>query len=197
MKRKVEIVVSVAIVIIASIGIIINYNNTESFWNFISYFTIQSNIIVVCFFSYNIYCLLKNTTTRNLEIFRGAATLYIMVTGLVFYLLLSNKYDPTGLRKFADIIVHYFTPIATVAYTVFLADNSNFQYRDFLKFLIYPCIYLIYSLIRGFFLDFYPYFFLDPRIGGYDVVFIWIFIFAILFSSISLIFIHFNKRKEN
>ncbi len=36
--------------------------------------------------------------------------------------------------------------------------------------LIFPLVYVIYSLIRGPYVDWYPYPFLDPRAGGYDGV---------------------------
>ena len=37
----------------------------------------------------------------------------------------------------------------------------------------FPLLYVVYSLIRGPFVNWYPYPFLDPRIGGYGRVFLY------------------------
>ena len=52
--------------------------------------------------------------------------------------------------------------------------------------LVFPILYCVYSLIRGPFVDFYPYPFLDPRLdGGYGRVVIFVVILAVAFGLLA------------
>jgi len=137
--------------------------------NFFSFFTIQSNIIGVVAVA---TAALAGSRARGsvwLSQLRGAATLYMGVTGMIFSLLLSGADVQTPI-PWVNSVLHYIFPLFIVV--DWLVDRSvrALSLRQGLVFLAYPVAYLGYSLIRGPIVDWYPYPFLDPRINGYGFV---------------------------
>lgn len=127
-----------------------------TFANFFSYFTIQSNIFaaIVLIFA------------PRLAILRGSATLYLTITGIVYALILARNDE--GLIPWVNLVVHYLMPAATIA--SWFADAPPIEegyVATLLRWLAYPILYGIYSLVRGSITGWYPYAFLDPKIHGY------------------------------
>ena len=58
-----------------------------------------------------------------------------------------------------------------------------------LPWLLYPALYCVYSLIRGAFVDWYPYPFIDPLQLGYPRVFLNIAGLILLFIVMSLLYV--------
>lgn len=136
--------------------------------NLFSYFTIQSNLFAAA-------VLLVGAVTpehgRRLTLFRGAATLYMAITGIVFSVLLAGidgaeftavPWDNTAL--------HFLGPIAVVADWFIDRPSLRIPFRSALIWLAYPLAYGAYSLIRGAFVDWYPYPFIDPDEHGYPTI---------------------------
>jgi hypothetical protein len=137
--------------------------------NFFSFFTIQSNIIGAVAM---VTAALAGETARRsvwLSRFRGAATLYMGITGMIFSLLLSGADVQTPI-PWVNSVLHYVFPLFIVI--DWLVDRSvrPLSFRQGLIFLAYPIAYGVYSLIRGPIVDWYPYPFLDPRTLGYPYV---------------------------
>ncbi len=137
-----------------------------SVMNFFSFFTIQSNVIGVIAVS---TAALAGDAARSsvwLSQLRGAATLYMGITGMIFSLLLSGADVQTPI-PWVNSVLHYVFPLFIVI--DWLVDRSvrPLSFRQGLVFLAYPVAYLAYSLIRGPIVDWYPYPFLDPRTNGY------------------------------
>ncbi|MGS0687466.1 Pr6Pr family membrane protein [Nakamurella sp. GG22] len=134
--------------------------------NFFSFFTIQSNIIGAIAVS---TAALAGGAARDsvwLSQLRGAATLYMGITGMIFSLLLSGADVQTPI-PWVNSVLHYVFPLFIVI--DWLVDRSvrPLSFRQGLVFLAYPVAYLAYSMIRGPIVDWYPYPFLDPRTNGY------------------------------
>lgn len=137
--------------------------------NFFSYFTIQSNIIVAVVFAMAAAIQLRGSGPRWFDSLRGAATVYISITGVVYALLLSNVDVDTPL-PWANVVLHYFVPIVAVVDWLIDLPDRRISLRSATLWLAYPLAYLVYSLIRGPIVDWYPYPFLDPRHDGYGHV---------------------------
>lgn len=137
--------------------------------NFFSYFTIQSNIIIIVVLGIAAVAAWRGTNARWLDYLRGASTVYISITGVVYSLLLTNIDVNTSL-PWVNIALHYTLP--TIAVIDWLVDlpTPRISLRKALIWLVYPALYLVYSLVRGPLVDWYPYPFLDPRISGYGQV---------------------------
>ena len=137
--------------------------------NFFSFFTIQSNIIGVVAITTAALAGPAASGSVWLSQLRGAATLYMGVTGMIFSLLLSGADVQTPI-PWVNSVLHYIFPLFIVI--DWLVDRSvrPLTLRQGLIFLAYPIGYLAYCLIRGPIVDWYPYPFLDPRVNGYGFV---------------------------
>lgn len=137
--------------------------------NFFSYFTIQSNIIVAVVLATSGAMLWRGRSPRWVELARGAATVYISITGVVYSLLLSGTDVDTAL-PWVNVVLHYAIPVLMVIDWLLDLPVHAIGIRSASWWLAYPLLYLAYSLIRGPIVDWYPYPFIDPRHDGYGHV---------------------------
>lgn len=137
------------------------------------YFTTQSNVLAgLCFLAGALTPWLRRLAPP--DVVRGAVTLYIMVTFLVFHLMLANPASGfgNGAEQFGslqNVVVHTVTPLLALLDWV-LIRNGRLKWRWAAAWLAYPLGYLAFALIRGAIVDKYPYPFLDVRSIGYDGV---------------------------
>lgn len=134
--------------------------------NFFSYFTILSNILGIVVFLLGGIGLLRGGTGAP-DLLRGAAALYLVITGVVYGIALAH-YDTPQVIPWVNAVVHKVTPL------VFLLDWLLDPPRRPLRlpraaavWLAFPVVFLVYSLARGPAAQWYPYPFLDPRGHGY------------------------------
>jgi FAR-17a/AIG1-like protein len=140
---------------------------TGSLVNFFSFFTIESNLLAI------VVLLVGGAVdpqSQRWAYVRGAATLYMVITGIIYAALLANQ--EVGLTEaWVDSAMHQVTPAVLLADWVCFPPWPRATYRAALAWLAFPLVYLAYSLSRGAAVDWYPYPFLDPRRpGGYGRV---------------------------
>ena len=135
--------------------------------NFFSFFTIESNIfaaIVLLAFGLG---RVGSPPSRTAELVRGAAVLYMVTTGIVYGLLLSGyTAELNTATPWVNNVVHRIFPVVLLADWLIRPPSVRLTLRDALPWLAFPIVYLVYSLIRGPIVDWYPYPFLDPDRGG-------------------------------
>jgi hypothetical protein len=141
--------------------------------NFFSYFTNLSNIFAALVFLLGALALLRRRE-RPLpvanDLVRGAAAAAMAIVGIVYGILLRNE-DLGTLLPWVNVVVHYIMPVAVVADWLYAPPTSRISLRQMGYWLIYPLLFLIYTLVRGAIVDWYPYPFLNPaRVGGYGGV---------------------------
>ena len=137
-------------------------------FNFFSYFTIQSNIFAFTILILSAIATTSNRRSSKLNLLRGAATLYMVITGIVFAVLLAGVEGAILTAvPWDNIVLHYIMPVALLVDWLIDKPNKSIAFKKSLVWLIYPVIYVVYSLTRGHFVDWYPYPFLDPNINGY------------------------------
>lgn len=142
--------------------------------NFLSFFTIESNVFAAVM-------LVVTASGRAADgagaMLRGAATLYMTITGIVYATLLAS--GPQPLIPWVNVTLHYIAPLALLL--DWLSDPSRInapRVRAIAAWLAYPVLYGTYSLIRGAALGWYPYGFLDPRANGYGMLAVTFVVFA-------------------
>lgn len=150
----------------------------------LSYFTMLSNIMAVALF---FYLGVVSKPVKNIDTIRGAITLYLCITGLVVYFILS-KY-PLTIPVWVNSIVHQIMPIAVFAEWLIVSARQKLSYRLSVYWLIFPVLFVIYTLIRGSFINWYPYPFLNPLFGGYTQVLTNVFILLLGAESLGLVLI--------
>ncbi len=143
----------------------------EAVVRFFSYFTIQSNILVgICF------TLLWLSPKSKWGYFFAqtkvitAITLYMFIVGLVYNLILRFQWEPQGLVRVADELLHFVNPLLVLLYWLFFVNKKTLEFKSIFTWLVFPALYLIYTLIRGYFFHFYPYPFMDINVLGFNAV---------------------------
>ena len=144
--------------------------------NFFSFFTILSNTAAVV-----VLIILAGrpelTSSGVFSIIRGAVTVYMSVTGLVYAVLLAPTGIDVGLTEpWVNWSLHVVGPLAVAADWIAHPPDTELPRSAPIIWLVFPAAYLVYTLIRGALLDvpWYPYPFLDPaETGGYGGVAMW------------------------
>ncbi len=136
--------------------------------NFFSYFTNLSNIFASFVFIISaLYLIKRRKPSATDDIIRGTAVLYMSITGVVFSALLRNI-ELGVLLPWINTVVHYIMPIVVVLDWLYQPPSTQLVARQILFWLIFPLLYIVYSLIRGSIVNWYPYPFLNPaKVGGY------------------------------
>jgi hypothetical protein len=167
--------------------------------NFFGYFTNLSNLFAsVVFIVGAVYLLQGREPTPTEDIIRGASVAAIAVVGIVFSILLSGE-DVGSLLPWVNVVLHYIMPIVVVADWLYQPPMSTLSVRQLGYWLIYPLVYIVYTLIRGAIVGFYPYPFLNPaKVGGYGGVFLYCLAIFALFLLVSwLLILLANRLRRN
>lgn len=139
--------------------------------NFFSYFTIESNILVAVILLLSSLVTATFGRSEQFGVLRGAATVYILTTGLIYFLLLRGLEESLQTAiPWVNTVLHYIMPLAMILDWVINPPTKTITWKQAASWLVFPLLYVVYSLIRGPFVNWYPYPFLDPRIGGYGRV---------------------------
>lgn len=135
--------------------------------NFFSFFTIESNIFAGLMFIVSAVAVAASVKSRRLAMLRGAATLYMIVTGIVFAVLLSGIEGATLTAvPWDNIVLHYIIPLAVVGDWLIDPPHQRIGFKQGLVWLVFPAAYVAYSLVRGSIVGWYPYPFLNPETNG-------------------------------
>jgi len=148
---------------------ILTHDEGRSIANMFSYFTIQSNVLVLVTSAILAF---RPTVSGNLwRPVRLAALTGITVTGLVYETVLARYVHLSGEAAVYNVIFHYVVPIASVIGFFLVGPRRTFQKRD-MVFFAWPVAYIVYTMLRGALLhpeftgfgeppSHYPYRFLD------------------------------------
>ncbi|MGN8072745.1 Pr6Pr family membrane protein [Mucilaginibacter sp. SG564] len=156
----------------------------------LSFFTIQSNLLAgVCLWA----LLLQPSNTLYIFFSRGyviaGICLYIIIVGLVYNIILRSLWHPAGLFKLADELLHSVNPLLFVIYWLFFTQKTKLKWTQSVNWLLFPFIYLIYTLSRGAITRSYPYPFIDVVKLGYGRVLINSVVLLIVFLALGLLLI--------
>ncbi|HTU31537.1 MAG TPA: Pr6Pr family membrane protein [Solirubrobacteraceae bacterium] len=167
--------------------------NSSDIGHFFSFFTIESNILgcVVLLVGG-----LADPDSRGWSIVRAAATLYLTITGIVYAALLAHQ-DLGLISPWVNDVLHRAMPLLMLADWVLFEPWPTTSRSAALSWLAGPLAFLVYSLIRGPIVHWYPYPFLDPRRrGGYTHVALTCVILAIGMALLALIISWIGDRRS-
>ncbi len=159
---------------------------------YFSYFTIEANLMLAILLT--ILTFKKQTFTY--PILRGAIVLYIIATGLIYYLLLADIHIVDGISLIAANILHYVTPPLALIDWIIFKEKADYKFHYSFTWLIFPLIYFLYSLIRGLIIDIYPYPFINVNTHGYLTVIKNAFVLSFAFLVLGFIIIAFKKLQN-
>jgi hypothetical protein len=151
--------------------------------NFFFYFTVLSNILAAMLFAG--LATRPDWMSTNGR-FRGAVTLYMVITGLVYAVLLRPIAADVGLTdQWVNWVLHSLGPAAALIDWLLFPPERPLARNTLLAWLVFPAVYLAVSLIRGPIANWYPYPFLDPSAaGGYGAVALWSLLILLFFVGV-------------
>ena len=152
-------------------------------FNVFCYFTTESNLIVA------ITCLLLairlSRPSLVFQVFRLDGVLAITVTFVVFHKVLAPFQELSGGAAVADTILHTVSPILCVVGWLVFGPRGVLNRRVVGWSLAWPVAWLVFTLVRGPLVDWYPYPFMDVREHGYAVVLLNCAVVAVVFLALA------------
>ncbi len=134
----------IGIALVGQTALTIDKDN--SLVNLFSYFTIQSNIVVL------VACVLIAIRPRRESEWWGtlrlAGLVGISVTGVVYATVLAGTAEFVGRAWYYDKIFHYIVPAMTVLGFFLFTPRTRFVKTDFV-FVVWPIFWLGYTLLRA------------------------------------------------
>lgn len=173
------------------------YISTDKLINVISYFTILCNSLIAISLSFSTFFPKTKLGIffSNLSV-KTAIALYIFIVFVVYNTVLRGIWKPTGWQLFLDNMLHVLIPILYILYWLFFVTKGKLNWKNGFYWLLFPLIYLIYSLIRGSVVNWYPYPFLNASKLGYGQVSINIIIMLFVFLISGSVLIAINNKFE-
>jgi hypothetical protein len=166
----------------------------EAVVRFFSYFTILSNGFIAIAYT---MILLRPGASLSRYLARPAVltalTLYIVVVGLVYNVVLRSLWSPKGLQMVVDELLHSLAPALFLVFWIVCVPKVLMRWKHVLVWMIFPLAYCIYSLIRGAIVGWYPYPFLDAGALGYPAVAINIGGVVLLFFVLAFLLVWISK----
>ena len=190
--------IKLTIALLAITGVTINiitsaveepFSLFRGLWLF-RYFTLQSNFLV---FGYFIYMFVTGKSNKYIL----GITVYITFTFIVFAIMLSSTYHPTGWNQVANVLSHYMVPIMVILYFFILNEEKTFQYKDILMNMIYPLGYIVFMVVHGMITGDYLYPFFQVNNVGILGLIITIFILVLFFIGLSIMYMKIVSLLEN
>lgn len=161
--------------------------------NYFSYFTIDSNLIATALLLAGA-AMWRNDDTPALDLLRGAAVVYMTVTGVVFTLLLRGT-DVDTTIPWVNTVVHEAGPLFILADWFVVPPRRRISSAQSLLWLAFPLVWTIYTVIRGAVSGRYPYPFLDPANGGYATVAVYMIVILVFMLLLSLAVAAASRRR--
>ncbi|MDA8283166.1 MAG: Pr6Pr family membrane protein [Actinomycetota bacterium] len=137
----------------------------ERAFNTFAFFTIDSNLIVgatVLFLA-----LKPDRSSPVFATLRLIGVVAITVTGLVYHIALASLFDLQGWDQLGNQLVHTVVPVLAVVGWLMFGPRGLTSARIAVWSLVFPVCWLGFTLIRGSFVHWYPYPFIDVTKLGY------------------------------
>jgi uncharacterized membrane protein len=159
----------------------------------ISFFTIESNIL-----SAIVSAQLARNPNRDGPVWRVVrlATLFgITVTGIVYSTVLARMHEPHGWEQtFTNTVFHYIVPIAMVLGWLAFGPRPRITGRVIGWSLVWPLLYMGYTLAHGAASKWYPYPFTDVTTHGYGRVIVNALLVTVVFGVVGALFALGDRR---
>jgi len=161
---------------------------------FFTFFTVTTNILVAVLAT---VLLLRPASAWGMFFSRqstaAAVSVYIVVVGLIYNLILRALWHPEGLQRVVDELLHLVIPVLFLLYWLMFVRKDELRWGNMWGWLVYPLVYIVLVMIRGAFSGFYPYPFLDVLKIGYPQTFLNCLGVTVVFVVLSLLFIAIGK----
>ena len=147
------------------------------FVNFFSYFTILSNALTALLLLVGAWISFTRPTDPSwFNLVRACAVTYMATTFVVYNLLLREiSLDQATTVPWSNEILHVWAPLYLVVDWVLAPGRHPIAWRRLWTIAVFPIAWVVYSLVRGIIVGWYPYPFLNPaQEAGYGGVAVYV-----------------------
>lgn len=152
---------------------------------YFSYFTIQSNFVaLLASLAVVRGADLSTPGQRALRLISLAA---ITITGLIYVVILSGDYENSGFSQLATLMLHYIGPPLVILGWLVAGPAQRLGFAELPRALIWPTLWIAWTLLHGQLSSWYPYGFIDITEHGLGPVLIniaMIIVFALLLCAV-------------
>lgn len=135
---------------------------------YLGYFTVLTNIVVATTLALARWGGHSRAAHWCREPGNAAGVLVsIALVGLAYHALLRQVWNPQGPQWVADNMLHYATPLLCALHWWLCVPPQRLAWTEPLRWALWPLAYLMYALLRGAWLNSYPYPFIDVAELGY------------------------------
>ena len=140
----------------------------ERLEKYFSYFTILTNILVALALTLPLLAGASRAGgwSRS-EGVRAGVTMYAVVVGVIYHLLLRATWEPRGFQIVTDTLLHTVMPLAILIDWLAFTPKGRLRWVDAGKWLAFPLAFGAWSLLHGAIGGWYPYWFIDVGELGY------------------------------
>lgn len=163
-------------------------SNPLAIANFFSYFTVASAVLAVAVLVIGaVYGLRDQPDPLWLDMVRLLATVWVIVSGIVFAVILfegSLRGVPVW-APWSSQLLHFWIPLYALGDWL-IAPARDVPWRTVGYVLIFPLVWVVFTMIRGSLVHWYPYFFLDPMLVQFPFEFgLYILAVIVIFTAVS------------
>lgn len=162
----------------------------ERFFDWISYFTIWSNIVVaIVLTALTLRPAWFGRADRTGAIWRALrldSVVMIVVTGVVYNLLLAQG-GKSGLDAVSNTLLHVAVPIVTLLVWILAGPRDLIRGSTLGLFLVVPLVWAAFALVRGQAVGAYPYPFLDVATNGWASVLVFLAVIVVISMLLALV----------
>ncbi len=192
---------------LALLGVVMNTLQSDHILESFSYYTLQSNVLIIAFFGYLAFQSQTRDYTKSISIIKTVLTTGIVITMVIYHFALRpllGDLDDTvyAVGDLRDSLLHYIVP-TVVLIDYFIDHKTQFiKSKALLWVSVQPLSYLGYTIIYTAFggqyrlgetVYRYPYFFLDIERYGWLGVSAWSIAVLALYFILALIMIKMYK----
>lgn len=161
-----------------------------SLWVLSGYFTILTNFLVAVVFTVLALGGRHSIHPR----FLAGIMLAIVLVGVVYGVLLRGLQELTGVELISNMLLHQLIPLLVPIYWFFFTPKLTLRWTDPMLWAIYPLVYLVYALARGFSEGHFAYPFIDVGTNGTAQVAVTVLIITALFLIVGLGVVWIDRR---
>lgn len=197
-STKIQQCYRVLLILIGIVGITIN---TELRPVMFFYYTTLSNLLCIGYFIIR----LKNKETVRHPDIKGAVTLAITVTMLIYWgILAPHSFDiHNNIELAGTLMVHLIVPSMVILDWILFDQKGQFSKKAPLYWLAIPLVYYVFAVIAAHFKvvysngTHYPYFFINAELIGWQMVFYFVIALILFFLAFGYLLYFLDKKLAN
>ena len=158
---------------------------------YFSYFTITSCLLTAVVLALGgLKVLRKQEETKFFTLYRLTMAASMVIVGVIYNALLAGSAPDSRDGNYAwpvlpNLILHTYMPIVVLLEWLFTSTAVKLKIKSSFWVLIYPLVWLAFSITRGFVTSWWAYWFIDPQYG-ISTMLTWIGVIAAFFVVLSL-----------